>query len=365
MLVSKICLTGGPCAGKTSALSLIEQELSDMGYKVFIIDEVATRLINAGIKPFGLDAISMLNFEEIMLKHQLMEEEAFEKTANLINKKCVIICDRGIFDIKSFISDNEFDALLKKYNLSKISLMDNYGMVVHMNTAAKGAEKFYTTENNKARSEGIKDARLRDDKCQQAWSFHNNLKIIDNSTDFNDKLKKVIDSIKNYLGIETRNEKKYLIEINDNVFDTLKTIGCVKVKIKQTYLKTNGSYEMRLRKRTLDGDSTYYVTIKKNYKGNEKVVTEEKIDRKTYERLLQQREIINVVEKERLCFVYDDKMYKLDIFKNKTCLLESDSNVMVPNFINVIKEVTQDDNYYNINIKDDGISFIKKDKRFV
>lgn len=365
MLVSKICLTGGPCAGKTSALSLIEQELSDMGYKVFIIDEVATRLINAGIKPFGLDAISMMNFEEIMLKHQLIEEEAFEKTANLINKKCVIICDRGIFDIKSFISDNEFDALLKKYNLSKISLMDNYGMVVHMNTAAKGAEKFYTTENNKARSEGIKDARLRDDKCQQAWSFHNNLKIIDNSTDFNDKLKKVIDSIKNHLGIETRNEKKYLIEINDNVLDILKTMGCVKVKIKQTYLKTNGNYEMRLRKRTIDDDSTYYVTIKKNYKGNKKVVTEEKINRKTYERLLQQREIVNVVEKERLCFVYNDKIYKLDVFKDKTCLLESASDAMVPNFINVIKEVTQDDNYYNINIKNDGISFIKKDKRFI
>ena len=43
MLVSKICLTGGPCAGKSTALSKIERELTDLGYKVFIIDEVATR----------------------------------------------------------------------------------------------------------------------------------------------------------------------------------------------------------------------------------------------------------------------------------------------------------------------------------
>ena len=300
MLVAKICLTGGPCAGKTSALSTIEQKLSDMSYKVFIIDEIATRLINAGIKPFGDDAIDMIDFEEMMLKHQLVEEASFERTANLLNKKCVIICDRGIFDIKSFISNKDFDKLLKKYNLSKISLMDNYGMVVHMNTAAKGAEQFYTTDNNKARSEGIKDAILRDDKCQEAWSFHGNLKIIDNSTNFNDKIKKVVDSIKDYLGIEIRNEKKYLIEMNNNVYEMLKTDECVKVGIKQTYLKTNDNYEMRLRKRTLDGDSTYYVTVKKDYKGNEKIVTEEKISKKTYERLLQQREIVNEVEKERL-----------------------------------------------------------------
>ena len=68
MLVSKICLTGGPCAGKTTALSKIDNELTNMGYKVFIIDEVATRIINEGIRPFGEGKISMLDFERILLK---------------------------------------------------------------------------------------------------------------------------------------------------------------------------------------------------------------------------------------------------------------------------------------------------------
>ena len=82
MLVAKICLTGGPCGGKSTALAKIEKELTDMGYKVLIINEVATRIINSGIKPFGDDSISMLDFEEIMLKEQLTEEECYEITTD-------------------------------------------------------------------------------------------------------------------------------------------------------------------------------------------------------------------------------------------------------------------------------------------
>lgn len=351
MLVSKICLTGGPCAGKTSVLSTLEQELSDMGYKVFIIDEIATRIINSGIKPFGDDAISMIDFEETLLKLQLVEEESYENAANLLNKKCVIICDRGIFDIKSFIESKDFDNLLNKYNLSKLSLMDNYGMVVHMNTAAKGAEKFYTTDNNKARSEGIKDAIIRDDKCEEAWSFHGNFKVVDNSTDFETKKAKVVNALKEHLGIETRKEKKYLVEISNKVYKKLEEKGCIKVNIKQTYLKTNSDYEMRLRKRTLDGDSTYYITIKKNYKDNEKIVTEEKISKNIYEKLLQQREIASVIEKDRLCFVFDDHLFKIDVFPSGMCILETDEKAQIPNFIDVIEDVTLNEDYKNVNLK--------------
>ena len=57
MLVSKIVLTGGACGGKTTALAAIEQELTDIGYKVYILDEVATRLISSGIKPLGVSLI--------------------------------------------------------------------------------------------------------------------------------------------------------------------------------------------------------------------------------------------------------------------------------------------------------------------
>lgn len=39
---AKIVLTGGPCAGKTTALSKLEQHLLELGYFVFIVPETAT-----------------------------------------------------------------------------------------------------------------------------------------------------------------------------------------------------------------------------------------------------------------------------------------------------------------------------------
>ena len=351
MLVAKICLTGGPCGGKSTALSKIEQTLTDKGYKVFVIEETATRYINAGIKPFGDDAISRLEFENMILKVQITEEEAFARTANLLDKKCVILCDRGIFDIKSFISNEEFDYLLNKHNLSKIRIMDSYNMVINLNTVAKGKAELYTLDNNTARSEGVKEAIIRDDKCEDAWSFHQNFKIIDNSTNFEDKINRVINQITNYLGIEKRHDKKYLVELNDDFDNFIKEKELVKTKIRQTYLYTNKDCEIRLRQRTVEGDSTYYVTVKKNNYGNQKIITEEIISKEEYERLLNSKDVINVVEKQRISFVYNDKYYKLDLFENGMCLLEANDNLDLPNCIKVIKEVTNEDEYYNINIK--------------
>ena len=84
----KIVLTGGPCAGKTTALSKIDNELTNMGYKVFIIDEVATRIINEGIRPFGEGKISMLDFERILLKkyiHSFTTTDAIRIQASVIS----------------------------------------------------------------------------------------------------------------------------------------------------------------------------------------------------------------------------------------------------------------------------------------
>lgn len=46
--VFKICVTGGPCAGKTTALSTINSYLSSRGFKVYIVPEAATLLMKSG-----------------------------------------------------------------------------------------------------------------------------------------------------------------------------------------------------------------------------------------------------------------------------------------------------------------------------
>lgn len=47
--IKKIVLTGGPCAGKTTALVKVIEHFSSLGYKVFTIPEVPTMFTQAGM----------------------------------------------------------------------------------------------------------------------------------------------------------------------------------------------------------------------------------------------------------------------------------------------------------------------------
>ena len=47
--IKKIVLTGGPCAGKTTALVKVIEHFSSLGYKVFTIPEVPTLFTQSGM----------------------------------------------------------------------------------------------------------------------------------------------------------------------------------------------------------------------------------------------------------------------------------------------------------------------------
>ena len=51
MEIAKIVITGGPCAGKSTAMSWIQNAFSKMGYAVLFVPETATELITGGVAP--------------------------------------------------------------------------------------------------------------------------------------------------------------------------------------------------------------------------------------------------------------------------------------------------------------------------
>ena len=84
-----------------------------------------------------------------------------------------------------------------------------------MVTAADGAEAYYTLENNAARSEDAATAVALDRKTQKAWSGHAHHYVFDNSTDFEGKLKRVVDRISSFVGLPSnlsRRSVKYLLK---------------------------------------------------------------------------------------------------------------------------------------------------------
>lgn len=350
---AKIVLTGGPCAGKTTALSRIEEYFTDLGYKVLIVGESATELIKGGARPFGQNALDLPFFQDAILTYQLNKEDTYEYLASGYDEdsKCIIIYDRGAMDNSAYVEAEVFDTILAKKGLSRLSLMDRYDMVIHLVTAADGAEDFYTLENNATRTETKDEAIELDHKTMRAWCGHNNLKIIGNETSFEEKLNKVIDNIHNLLGhpISIKKQKKYLIDETSISEEIIKNSVCI--NISQIYLGSD-DYEKRLRKRTFNGEETYYLTIQKqDKKGTSKVLIDKKISRKEYDKILSEYQDYRVVNKKRYSFIEDKTCYRLDIFDDSVILLEVDGDTSkLPKGVKVTNDVTNSEEFYNTNL---------------
>lgn len=356
-LVGKIVLTGGPCAGKTTALARIEQDLSEKGYRVFIVGESATELIKGGIRPFGDKPFDLVLFQKLILKYQYEKEKVYEEAIRMLpnDEKGVILYDRGLMDNKAYIPDNIFHDIALENNLQELDLLDSYDMVLHLVTAADGCPEYYTLENNQARTETIDEAIALDKKTQSAWLGHSRLVIIDNSTDFDNKINRTLENIYQLLHptYSIRYQRKYLIDFNDSVYQFLNSVGVNSIDIEQTYLQSEQEhYERRLRKRTLNGENTYYLTVQKKVsEGLSKIVTDKKITEKEYFRLLEYP-IIGTVTKKRFTFIYKKQYFKLDIIDGSFALLEvnpisSKTKINLPDKLSIVKEVTDDTDYDN------------------
>jgi len=232
-LVGKIVLTGGPCAGKTTALSSIEQELSDRGFRVFVVGESATELIKGCIRPFGDKPFDLLDFQRLILQYQLQKEKIYEQAVDMLpeDEKCVILYDRGIMDNKAYISADEFKMITQEQGLHELDLLDSYDMVLHLVTAADGCPEYYTLDNNQARSESVEEAKVLDKKTQDAWLGHNRLVIIDNSTAFSDKINKVLENVCQLVRspYSIRYQRKYLVDLSNSSLDLLRKKDVIKI----------------------------------------------------------------------------------------------------------------------------------------
>ena len=110
MIMRKIVITGGPCAGKTTAMSWIQNEFTRRGYRVLFIPETATELISGGVAPWTL--VSNEEYQKCQISLQKRKEEIFEQAAGKMGaEKVLIVCDRGVMDNRAYMNDLEFEKL--------------------------------------------------------------------------------------------------------------------------------------------------------------------------------------------------------------------------------------------------------------
>lgn len=363
--IPEIVTTGGPCAGKTTGLNFLFEKLADWGFMPFLVQEVATMIITGGLRNINEIAKrapeKIMEIEEVMFLTQLSLQKRFNELAAIFpEKRRVIIYDRGLMDIMAYTGQKNFDFLLKKHGLDIVRARDYYDGVIHLTTAAIGAERFYTTANNKARRETLEEAIEADTRTQSAWLGHPHLKVINNSTDFERKLKRLFQTVCAMLGIPVpiEIEKKFLVK----AFPDLSDFGqnnVQKIFIEQMYLiSDNHDKEIRIRKRSQDGASAYYQTIKTRIDDFSRNETEIMISGKEYENLsLSRNPEKKIILKERYCFIYRDQYFELDKFIDPPGLIlleieltEKNDKIEIPKFLKIAQEVTSNRKFTNFEI---------------
>mmetsp|Transcript_21164 Transcript_21164/g.34920 ORF Transcript_21164/g.34920 Transcript_21164/m.34920 type:complete len:298 (+) Transcript_21164:112-1005(+) len=193
--VVRIVLTGGPCAGKSSALTYLKRAAQNKGFDVITAPEIATTMMNSGCAYNRSTPSQVLTFQSAIIALQLQLERSLTDVATSTGRPTIVIFDRGTLDVKGYVDAAMWKTLLDAHRMSEEHMLQRYDGVLHLVTAADGALDFYKrgrvaddSGHPVYRSETPEEAILLDGKMQAAWKSHARHVIIRNGGSFSVKL---------------------------------------------------------------------------------------------------------------------------------------------------------------------------------
>lgn len=355
--ITRIVLTGGPAAGKTTLISRILKEFKkEDGWRVIIIPETATELISGfGIKPFG-DCVTMEQFQYFVISDQLHKEQLALHAAELVpENKVLIVYDRAVLDDKAYITDEQFRDTLAYFGKTEDDVLRGYDAVLHLVSCAKGAEFAYNF-GNAARYESVEVAREKDDLTLRAWSRHPNLRIIDNSVNFDEKINRAMAAIYGLVGqpAPQAEKRKYLIAMPDTNA-VISVYGAAAMDMMQTYLSSPlPNVERRIRQQKNGREYLYFYTEKRVGEDGRRWVTERPISEKEYVSYLMESDVtLHSVRKTKYRFTCGGRRMEIDVypFSRERAILfiygHGSEYAEIPPEIRIIKDVTGNAEYKN------------------
>ena len=325
----RVVLTGGPCGGKTTALSEIKARLEALGFLVLCVPEVATQLFSGGC-PFPTDEQSAFTFQKNLLQLQIASEEAFVNLAIASGRKAMVLFDRGLMDGKAYMSATQWELMLEELKLTPVAMRDHrYDAILHLVTAADGAVSFYTLANNTVRTETPEQAMDMDRKTLDCWTGHEHLYIVDNSTGFDEKIRRAMARIFKLVGLPAplAVTRKFLLERLPSVEEMRRGFKVEVFEVEQTYLAAhalNKNERARIRRRQQGSNVSFQHQLWIN---EEKVDADGRAYEETslMERTLTAREYVDflkqadplrcTVSKTLTCFTWGNSYWELNAFK--------------------------------------------------
>ncbi|KAA0177079.1 hypothetical protein FNF27_01409 [Cafeteria roenbergensis] len=110
--VYRVVLTGGPCAGKTTALARLTQRFEDFGFSVFRVPEAATLLQSGGLSFAGLRQEQVIDMQAHLMRVQAALEDEFDGIARaatrFASRPSLLLCDRGLLDGRAYVTTAMF-----------------------------------------------------------------------------------------------------------------------------------------------------------------------------------------------------------------------------------------------------------------
>ncbi|KAH7729112.1 hypothetical protein AAVH_03487, partial [Aphelenchoides avenae] len=372
--VYKVVLTGGPCGGKTTGQDRLASFFESMGWKVFTVPEAATVLLNGGVKFAELNHQQAYQFQKDLLLTLIQIEQVFFNQAALVkDKNVLIIC---AMDPSAYMPTEEWERLLKECGKEQFDLREErYHQIIHMVTAAEGAEKYYTVSNNTARSEGLKQAKDQDNKTRSVWVGHPYVDVIDNSecTKFDDKILKLVQVVCDRVGMpyqdrlaKNSRKRKWLVRS----FDETRFPKYEEFSVTHDYLLAeNPDLQVRIRRRCQNNRSTYTITTR--HLMPEPLETRMQINEREYKRYLAMKDPSRVtLHKKRRCFTFGTQYFHLDMYvsplppacaNHPMMILETyttkpkgDAEPALPDFLDMNREITGESHFSMYNLSKMG-----------
>ena len=367
--VKEIIITGGPCSGKTEWIDFVKKKLEEMGWRVFAAREKATDVILGGVRDLQELAKKYpqkyLELQKSILRWQLDDAKNIRSLADIFqDEPRVILYDRGPQDNKAYVPEDVFDLFLKELGLSAKETLFDFDAVIHVVTAADGAQQHYNLANQARSEKDLQDVRDLDARTLATYVGHPHLYIIDNSTDWPGKLDRLFKAVLRVLGIPEplEIERKFLVE-NNITSRNVVPVPFGKELIRQRYIDVPESFLIfpagRSRLRLVAGSYfvRLYFTQKSGFglvrKESEVVVSTDDYCALLAFEMADREEIF----KTRYYFIYKHQYFLLDVFMEPEwaeglCLLEielldENDKVELPPFLNIVKEVTGDPEYTN------------------
>jgi len=258
-------------------------------------------------------------------------------------------------DPSAYIDRETWIQILRDLQLDESHIRDSrYDAVIHLVSAAKGAESFYSLANNEARSEGLSLARELDDRVMDGWKGHPNLSLVDNVScaSFEEKCERVLDIVSGRIcGLQPvgKRRRKWLVSELD--WEAKWPVECCEFTVEHAFVNTHDGSQTRIRKRIGASSKVYSLTTRHPEVSGQRVETRRTLSMLEYETLKSQGDPTRqVITKKRRCFLYKDRNYQMDMYtgtaSSGTVILEAymDAKADLPHWM-ALQDVSDDMNY--------------------